>query len=154
MGTNLQWLTASRRSPRAFRVLHRLPKRCKFVVRRTGNGGWYINERDRWLHRQLVAMQHNFTILALWVAFALLLFLQLIRIRLHRRHPSVYTSLGKPQFLESNTSATYWAFQRFVWWGHISGPSDIMLHLLCVIAVASELGVVILFVLSLASLHA
>jgi hypothetical protein len=79
--------------------------------------------------------------------FLTLLLLHLIRIRLRKYHPDVFCRLGSPLFQDSNLGKTYWAFQRFVWWGHRSEVDDTVMRGLCVLASLSGLSVIIFFIL-------
>jgi hypothetical protein len=79
--------------------------------------------------------------------FFTLLVLQLIRARLKKCHPGLFSSLGSPTFQDSNVGKTYWALQKFIWWGYRSEVSDSILRGLCMLASLSELAVVIFFFL-------
>jgi hypothetical protein len=86
----------------------------------------------------------------IWFAclgFFLLLILQLIRVRLKKYYPDLFARLGGPSFQDSNLGKTYWAFQRFVWWGYRSEVDDRLLRGLCVLASLSGLAVIIFFIL-------
>jgi hypothetical protein len=75
--------------------------------------------------------------------------LHLIRDRLRKCYPSLYLKLGSPAFQDSNLGKTYWNFQRFVWWGYRSEVPDALLRGLCILACACQLGVLVLFFLSM-----
>lgn len=77
----------------------------------------------------------------------LLLTLHFIRARLEKGHPELFSELGSPRFQDSNMGATYWRFQKFVWWGHFSVQNDIIIHGLCILACLIEAVVVVLFFL-------
>ena len=73
---------------------------------------------------------------------------QLIRLRLKKYHPDVFVRLGSPAFHDSNLGKTYWKFQRFVLWGHMTERNDFVLRSLCVLASLCDLGVIVFFILS------
>jgi len=83
-----------------------------------------------------------------FLGFFSLLLSQLIRSRLRKYHPDLFSRLGGPAFQDSNLGKTYWKFQRFVLWGYISEVNDIVLRTLCVLASLSNLGVIVFFLLS------
>ncbi len=80
-----------------------------------------------------------------FVGVFLLITLGLIRVRLKKSHPDMFTELGSPDFGESNLRKAYWTFQKFVWWGHKSRATDTVLRSLCIVACLSEVAVVVLF---------
>ena len=79
--------------------------------------------------------------------FLSVLLMQLIRLRVKKRHPELYAKFGYPSFNDSNLKREHWAFQRFIFWGHISEVNDRVLHGLCVAASIAGLIVGVLFFL-------
>ena len=90
-----------------------------------------------------MSRQTNFVWFAC-LGVVLLLILQLIRFRLKKCYPDLFSKLGSPTFQDSNLGKTYWNLQQFIWWGHTSEVSDVLLHALCVFAVLIEVTVLIL----------
>jgi len=70
----------------------------------------------------------------------LFLILQAIRIRLRDYDSDVFIRLGSPSWRDSTMTKSYWLFQRFVLWGHLTEIKDAPLHALCLLATLSALA--------------
>jgi hypothetical protein len=67
------------------------------------------------------------------------------RSRLRKFHPAVFHALGKPALEDSNLTSRYWAFAKFLWWGH-RHVNDLALRRLCQIYCLGALAAIGLFV--------
>ncbi len=91
--------------------------------------------------------RQNYFIYFMVFGFLSVFLMQLIRLRVKKRHPALYAKFGYPSFNDSNLKREYWAFHRFIFWGHMFEVNDAVLHGLCIAASVDGLVVCVLFFL-------
>jgi hypothetical protein len=80
------------------------------------------------------------TIILVSLAGIVLLLRHLILNRLTKDHAGLFAEMGTPKVDDSNLRRSYWALERFIWWGHLAEVKDTQIHVLCILTCMSELA--------------